>query len=300
MAKLNPAKIRWIIKEMEKGEIPVKHIAAIQNVTKARIYQLHNEYQETGEIPQLGTPGRPKETITKQEKHAIQQAHDKYQVNATYPKPLLEKEYNTNLSTRKIHRNMKTMNKAQENPNKQRKRKWVRYERTHANDLWHTDWCQINKNWFIAYQDDASRHILAWDLYENATSQNAVQTLHTALHEHGTPNDLLTDPGAQFYHTPGEGKEQGKTQFQQTLEQNGINHIVGRPNHPQTNGKIERLFQTLQNKLDQFESMHECIHWYNNLKPHKSLRLNEAETPQEAFYRKLPPTHLTRIWSENR
>ena len=45
--------------------------------------------------------------------------------------------------------------------------------------------------------------------------------------------------------------------------ENGIKHIVGRVNHPQTNGKIERFYGTLEAKTC-FESIDEFIEWYNN------------------------------------
>lgn len=57
--------------------------------------------------------------------------------------------------------------------------------------------------------------------------------------------------------------------------------------HPQTNGKIERWFGLLEQKLKLFNSVDDFVHWYNTLKPHMSLNLEECETPEQAFWRKL-------------
>ncbi len=39
------------------------------------------------------------------------------------------------------------------------------------------------------------------------------------------------------------------------IAENGIKHIVGRVNHPQTNGKIERFFGTLEAKIKYFDTV---------------------------------------------
>jgi hypothetical protein len=63
---------------------------------------------------------------------------------------------------------------------------------------------------------------------------------------------------------------------------------LARINHPQTNGKVERFFGLMEQKLNLFDSVDEFIYWYNYIKPHMSLNFDELETPYEAFLRKLP------------
>jgi putative transposase len=75
--------------------------------------------------------------------------------------------------------------------------------------------------------------------------------------------------------------------FQQYLVGRKINHILGRVHHPQTNGKIERFYETFQSKLMYFESIDEFITWYNTKRPHMSLNWDALETPIQAFYRKI-------------
>ncbi len=63
-------------------------------------------------------------------------------------------------------------------------------------------------------------------------------------------------------------------------------------NHPQTNGKIERFYGTVEQKLALFESVDEFVSWYNEIRPHMSLNLDELETPAQAFWRKLSPERV--------
>ncbi|HEC87436.1 MAG TPA: hypothetical protein ENI49_06215, partial [Thermoplasmatales archaeon] len=46
MRKLNQRKIRWIIREMEKGERSVYRIAKLQNVTPRWVRELYRRYRE--------------------------------------------------------------------------------------------------------------------------------------------------------------------------------------------------------------------------------------------------------------
>jgi len=68
--------------------------------------------------------------------------------------------------------------------------------------------------------------------------------------------------------------------------------IHSKVKHPQTNGKIERWFSTYQKHRYRFDNLEDFVDWYNNKKPHMSLRFNKAETPSEAFIRKMK----TEIW----
>jgi len=112
------------------------------------------------------------------------------------------------------------------------------------------------------------------------------------MDDYGKPESILTDRGTQFYASAGEKKVKGISKFERFLLESGIKHIVGRVNHPQTNGKIERFFGTLKAKARYFNSIDELIYWYNNKRPHMSLNLDELETPIRLFLRKLTPERV--------
>ncbi|MGC9308633.1 MAG: hypothetical protein ACP5FL_07650 [Thermoplasmatota archaeon] len=64
MPKLDDTKIRWIIREMEKGERTEQEIGQVQDVTRQRVSQLWNQYKQTGKIPTLQRPERPTEPLS--------------------------------------------------------------------------------------------------------------------------------------------------------------------------------------------------------------------------------------------
>ena len=76
---------------------------------------------------------------------------------------------------------MKSNGLASDEPKKKGRRKWVRYEREHSNSMWHTDYKQLDDGrWFIAYQDDASRFVTGYGVFDNATTKNALAVLREA------------------------------------------------------------------------------------------------------------------------
>ena len=51
-----------------------------------------------------------------------------------------------------------------------KKKNWIRYEREHSNELWHTDWHQIKDPrwkglWLITYEDDSSRFVTGYGVF---------------------------------------------------------------------------------------------------------------------------------------
>ncbi len=58
-------------------------------------------------------------------------------------------------------------------------------------------------------------------------------------------------------------------------------------NHPQTNGKLERLWYEYDRHRWRFATLEEFIQWYND-QIHESLWVELYETPTEAWQRKMP------------
>ncbi len=85
------------------------------------------------------------------------------------------------------------------------------------------------------------------------------------------------------------GKPEANVSLKGISELYGIKHIIGRVNHPQTNGKVKRLYGAVAQKLSLLNSIDESGQWHNEIKPHMSLNMDELETPAKAFLRKLPP-----------
>ena len=242
-------------------------------------------------LPELRKPGRKMVVPSEEEIKIIQEAYAKYEVNALTLERVIDSEYRKHIPQNRIHRAMRSLGLALNEPRKHVRKKWIRYEREHSNSLWHTDWKFIEgQGWFTAYLDDASRFVTSYGLFPEATSKHSVSVLDNAISKHGKPAGILTDRGTQFYATESEEKEKGLTEFEKHLISNDIRQILGRVQHPQTNGKIERFFRTVEEKLPRFNNnIDSLMEWYNMRRPHMSLNLDVIETPYKAYLRKMPP-----------
>ena len=190
---------------------------------------------------------------------------------------------------------------AKRDPKKQKQRKWVRYERKHSLSLIHMDWHYSRGKWVIACLDDASRLVLACGEFKNSSTKNTIKVLNKAIENYKDYLpiwSLLSDRGTEFYANKKDKKGRDKHKFKEYLQKLGIKHIVSRVNHPQTNGKLEKWFDTYDKKRYEFKSLNKFLYWYNEMRPHMSLDFEHAETPIEAFKRKLRPEVLLRLASK--
>lgn len=292
MTKLNRRKINWVMKELDRGELSVNRIAKIQNITARRVRQLREYKKETGQTFELKTERKvSQKPLTDEEIFIVNEARERYRFGSTLLERVIEKRYNRHIPHNKIQHILEIGGFAVPLNKRVKRKDWIRFERKHSNSMWHTDWTLLKDGkWFITFEDDASRKIVSWGVFDNATSEHSVEVLKRGIEGNGKPREVLTGHDIQFYANAAEGKEQGKTAFQKFLEEQGIKHILGRVNHPQTNGKQERFFGTVKAKLHEFESMDELIHWYNEIRPHMSLDFDNLETPSQAFVRKLHHT----------
>lgn len=91
--------------------------------------------------------------------------------------------------------------------------------------------------------------------------------------------EALTDNGPEF--GPNNSKAKGSHPFERLLEELGVKHRYTKPYRPQTNGKVERFWRTLNDDLIDgtfFESeqhfkdeLLKYIVYYNQLRPHQGL-----------------------------
>ena len=217
--------------------------------------------------------------------------------SAAYLKKDILERVGINIAHGTIHKILLEEKLAIKEAKKSKRRKWIRYERTYSNSLWHTDYKLLDDGrWFIAYLDDASRFVTAYGMFNEATSQHAIEVLHKAIEQHGKPAAIVTDRGTQFYANESQYHKKGVSAFEDKLAELEIKHIVAGVRHPQTNGKIERFFGEVQRKLPQFvdimmrvsDPVDLFMKWYNYERPHMSLDWDNRETPIQAFERKMP------------
>ena len=286
MQKLDPVQVSWIVKARQDG-MKNADITKSMKISVRWVQKLYSWYRSTGAVPVLGKPGRPKRIITEEMIQTVESAFEKFMCCAVFLERIIDSD-GTHIPHNTIHQIMRDKGLAENQP-KRRRRKWVRYERTYSNSMWHTDWKLLDDGrWLICYQDDASRFIVHYGIFENATGNNAIAVLREATAKHGRPASVLTDHGSQFYANESEYKRRGAAEFERELVKLDIKHILARVNHPQTNGKLERFHGEIQRKQKWFDGIDELIHWYNYTKPHMSLDWDNLETPAKAYARKMP------------
>lgn len=99
--------------------------------------------------------------------------------------------------------------------------------------------------------------------------------------------ELIMDHGSEFGAHRIDEKGEWDGEFKQHILKYGIKPILAGVKHPQTNGKLEKFFDSYQRFRNFFPTFDDFIDWYNN-RPHGSLNFDELETPEQAFWRKLP------------
>jgi transposase InsO family protein len=119
------------------------------------------------------------------------------------------------------------------------------FERSRANQMWQSDLFTFllkrenRRVWLVAFMDDHSRYVVGYGLHATASGALVREVFEAAVANYGAPEEVLTDNGSQYY------TWRGKSVFTKLLERRGIRHVVSRPRHPQTLGKIERFWGTL-------------------------------------------------------
>ena len=293
MKKLNQKKIRWIVKEMDKEERSVYRIAKTMNVTPQWVREIHRVYHKTKQYPYPIKSGRKPRSISDEERTLVLDTRKEHPISGAIALEKILDSQGVHIPHNRIHRIFKEEGFAQDEPRKQRRRKWIRYERRYSNSLWHADWFEERKDQIILFEDDASRFITGYGVFTNATAENSMLVLEQAVESYGIPRQLMTDHGTQFTSLPRDTcTDPRPNEFQQILRSYGIKHIKARVKHPQSNGKVERAGQTLQKLWKHFQCWDSAVSYYNFKRPHSSLENGCLRTPYQAF---LDKTRVNKI-----
>jgi putative transposase len=280
MVKLNQRKIRWIIRELKRGELSAYRIARQQGISKTHLWRIFHRFRDDKK-PKLLLPGRKPKPISKEEVETVKNLKEETGLGAVNIEKILS-ERGERLPHNRIHFILRREGLAREQPNKSRRRKWIRYERKHSNSLWHADWFEFEGRQYILYEDDASRLVTGAGEFQNATTENSIRIYDEATSNWGIPKQLMTDHGIQFC-----SDEEKEFAFRNHLEVKGTEHIMARVKHPQSNGKLERLVFTIKRLIEWKGSLAEAVKFYNEKRPHMSLENGHLRTPLQAFYEKL-------------
>lgn len=177
---------------------------------------------------------------------------------------------------------------------------WQRFEREEPNELWQMDF----KGYFallaggychpLTVLDDHSRFLVGLKACQNETHSTVQSQLTSIFELYGLPECILMDNGSPW----GDDRDHPHTIFTSWLLRLGVAVTHGRPYHPQTQGKDERLNRTL---LDEVITRHPMItldesqarfdEWqqtYNYLRPHEALQLATPSTRYQPSPRPFP------------
>jgi len=164
--------------------------------------------------------------------------------------------------------------------NRGKRAKYIRFQRRHSNSLWHIDDSEFgNEGKIIAVIDDCSRYALGILHIKNVTTITATKFLDELIQKFGIPKAIISDNGSPY------GGKSKHSKFDRWCKRRGIEHIRTRVKRPQTNGKVERLFQTIKQEIKFVNGDLELFRMrYNHFRPHQSLNWL---TPAQQFNNKL-------------
>lgn len=157
------------------------------------------------------------------------------------------------------------------------------------NQMWQTDFTYLHiKGWgwyFLStILDDYSRYIIHWELCSSMKSEDVKRCVNQAVKKANIkkkePPKLLSDNGSCYI---------AKDLKTFLAEEHEINHIRGKPLHPQTQGKIERYHRSIKSVvlLDNYycpeqltEAIDQYVTYYNTRRYHESL---DNLTPEDVY-----------------
>ncbi len=180
-------------------------------------------------------------------------------------------------------------------PTKRHPDKVRRFERAKPNQLWQTDMFtfilkrQNRRVHLVAFMDDNSRFIVGYGLHASASGALVLEVLRAAIASYQTPEEVLTDNGAQYI------TWRGKSRFTKECEKWGIKQIVAKPRRPQTLGKVERFWGTLWRECvesavfldlgDARQRIGLFIDYYNFQRTHQGI---DGLVPADRFFHAAP------------
>ncbi len=278
---------------------PKAEVAREYGVARSWVYTLINRYEQGGWAaiePRSTRPkSNPRQISSELETEIItlrrtltNQGHD---AGAHTIATHLERNHGHSPAISTIWKTLKRHELITPQPKKRPRSSYLRFEADLPNETWQSDFT----HWRLAsgagveiltFLDDHARYALSITGHDVITGSIVLTCFRKNTEEYGPPASTLTDNGLVFT-TRVRG---GRNAFENELRLLNITQKNGRPNHPQTQGKVERFQQTLkkwlshqppattltalQNQLDEFRD------YYNNTRPHRSLN---RKTPAHAY-----------------
>jgi transposase InsO family protein len=293
------SKARLVITAVTVEKRPVSEVARTYGVARSWIYTLLARHHAEGEAAFEPRSRRPRSSpsaisadtadlIVRLRKDLAGQGLDAGPHTICWH---LRHHHQVQVSAATVARYLTAAGLVTPEPKKRPKSSCLRFEAEQPNECWQSDFTHYRltrpdgspgtDTEILGWLDDHARLVLRLTAHQRVTGPIVVAAFRAAVAEHGAPASTLTDTGMACT-TRLSGGRGGRNALEHELRRLGITQKNGRPNHPQTQGKVERLWQTLkkwltsqpcqpatladlQALLDAFTS------YYNTQRPHRSL-----------------------------
>lgn len=258
-------KKRYLILHHDEGNF--RRLCALLKISHQTGYDWIKRYEQGGldALLQDDSGGRPRQEVPAEVRNAVLALRSEHGWNEKKIHESLDKSLNASYhSIRKILAEAKVLGIA----SPRRKRTFRKFERPLPNHLWQADFTLLeDDSWLFALLDDHSRYLVDAMEFEEASTENALFVCRRAFKRHGTPYQLMTDHGVQFWNN----NRERPNAFGQILEVLGVQHILAGLKRPQTCGKIERWFGCFKNESPRFRGLTEYVYYYNYDRPHGGI-----------------------------
>jgi len=298
------SKARLVITAVTVEKRPVNEVAKSYGVARSWVYALLARYKAEGEAAFEPRSRRPKNSptaisddaadlIIRLRKELSGQGLDAGPQTIAWH---LDHHHQLNISAATVSRYLSRAGLVTPNPAKRPKSSYIRFAAEQPNECWQSDFTHYpladgTDTEILTWLDDHSRYALSLTAHHRVTGPAVLLAFRAACEQHGTPASTLTDNGMVFT-TRLAGGRGGRNALEHELRSLGITQKNGKPNHPQTQGKVERFQQTMKNwlraqprqpatlaelqaQLDAFAVT------YNTRRPHRSLE--GRATPAAAY-----------------
>lgn len=303
------SKARVVVLEVVSGNLSVTAAARSYGISRQHIYRLLDRYREGGleaVDPRSRRPASNPRAVSDEIVAAVVLLREKLVAEGLDAGPItLQHHLGTQglavPAASTIRRILVHHGLITPAPRKRPKSSYRRFAAEQPNECWQSDFT----HWKLAdgtdieilnWLDDHSRYLLCCTAYRRVAGPDVVASFTAIATTYGLPASTLTDNGSvytsRFTH--------GHNDFELLLAGLGITQKNGHPNHPQTQGKIERFHQTLkrwltvrprpasvtdlQALLDTFRDL------YNTRRTHRALPA--GTTPAQAYLAR-PKAHPT-------
>jgi transposase InsO family protein len=281
---------------------PVAHVAATYGVSRSWLYELLARYRTEGDAvfePRSRRPKSVPNAVPAEVVDLILELREKLSATGLDAGPEtirwhLKHHHAIEVGRTTISRYLQAHGLVVPEPKKKPKSSYIRFQAAMPNETWQSDFthyrltrpdgrpgadCEI-----LTWLDDCSRYALSVTAHHRVTGTIVLSTFRETLAEHGIPASTLTDNGMVFTTRLSQGKKGAGTRngFETELRRLNIVQKNGRPNHPTTQGKVERFQQTMKKWLraqpdqpttiDDLQALLDAfVEEYNDHRPHRSL-----------------------------